>query len=126
MVIVFLNKKINRANDYPPFNNKSLLNLNFFNKTNFLVHIRYYVISFFSGAWYLDIVIMKLAYYICFISLYVFYYIVDKGIIYLFGPEGWVSFFLNISKILSFIQNGVISKYVAVMLLFIFFIFFFI
>lgn len=87
---------------------------------NIVGYLKYYVKSFFSGAWYLDITITRFAFYICFSSLYIFYYIIDKGIIYLFGPEGWVSLFLVLSRKLAKIQAGITSFYIFIMILSIF------
>lgn len=84
----------------------------------------YYIISFFSAAWYLDISITRFAFYVCSASLNIFYYTIDKGFIYIFGPEGWTTFFLFFSKKLASVQCGIISDHILITVLSIFFIFF--
>jgi hypothetical protein len=62
---------------------------------------------FFSNTWYLDFFINKFTKLVYFISLKITYYILDKGIIYMLGPEG-ISY--QIEKINFFFINKVPSK----------------
>jgi len=90
---------------------------------NILKIFCYYLISFFSNGWYLDICITALSNFICNLSKNIFYYTIDKGIIYFFGPEGLTNFILYISRKISFLQSGFIFNYIFLTVIGIFFIF---
>jgi hypothetical protein len=70
--------------------------------------------SFFSNIWYLDFLSSVLIVNTCSTSLQIMYYIIDKGIIYMFGPEGFVKFILSTGTVFNTIfSKGNLYHYIS-------------